>query len=177
MTQNLGTMKPIIVEDLSRFPVGISDGVQDADVGATGCIRVLGAAMAAGSGLDDPQQNQFKKGHGEHGDTLPREAPAGGNGLNLAITNIRCANRFTTGPVPLSNASQEELVAAGLTNEGARWIIGLRSLTVRSRTVSQFEAELRRASGLVEFGEEHRKNLAAAADSLAQGLKQGKFVF
>jgi hypothetical protein len=140
MTQLLGPMAAAYDPD-TGFPMAVIDGRMDVAVDTAGCVRVLGAAIMNACS-DSVAASASDTKHKEHGDTLPREAPAGGGGLNLAITNIRRANRFRELVTHVNTASVAELLAAGLDVHCARAIVALRSRTDRGYSVVQLQKEL-----------------------------------
>jgi len=136
---------------LQGFPAYITDGRADPDTNdGTGCVRVLGAAFMGGPGIANGGQRQaLDQGHDQHGTRVPQEAPAGGGGMNMAVTNIARANQclapaapMTVVPVRINFASQAELEATGLSPAAAQWIIAARSATDRGHTVAQYGANL-----------------------------------
>jgi len=140
LVQLLGGMQAV---NLEGFPAYVTDGQLDPDAGngVTGRVRVLGAAIVDGPGVA-AGPGAINQGHNQHGGTVPQEAPAGGGGMNMAVTNIRRANAYTPGPVRLNFASVNELQNAGLALVTAQRIVALRSMTTRGFTVQQFSALL-----------------------------------
>ncbi len=139
LVQRLGLMHVVPIQG---FPAYITDGNVDTDVGNTGHVRVLGSAFLDGPGLLGGAQQALRIDHAQHGATMPREAPAGGGGLNLAITNIRRANVCAAGPTRLNFATADEMVEAGLSLAAADWIVVQRSQTDRGFSVGQYATRL-----------------------------------
>ncbi|WP_437599803.1 hypothetical protein WMF28_43975 [Sorangium sp. So ce590] len=128
MTQKLGALSPVF-DPGTGFPMAVTNNFADPDADGIGRVRALGAAIMGASTREADTQ------HNNHGATLPQEMPAGGGGLNLAITNIRRANRFKQTPVRVNTASVAELVEAGLSAECARVIVAERSATDRGYSI------------------------------------------
>lgn len=130
---------------LANFPAYVTDDQVDPDDPnrAAGLVRVLGSAFMGGPGIADGAQRQaLDEGHDNHGRTVPQEAPAGGGGMNMAITNIHRANHCTTGPLRVNFASSAELQQAGLSWPAAEHIVAARSMVDRGYTVNEFADNL-----------------------------------
>ncbi len=143
LIQNLGAFRILRDRSRSQFVLGLTDDQEDGDVGGCGCVRVLGAAAAKGAGLSSGEARTHSGSHADHGNTLPQECPAGGGGLNVNVPGIWRANQFTPNPVRLNTASPEELEAAGLSPQGARFIVAARSATVRGMSVVEMQTTMR----------------------------------
>lgn len=143
LTRNLGEMVPIYVETSSHFPVGVTDRLSDPEVDGIGRLRVLGSAMLGLAGFPAHVEFEFNKKHHDHTRSVPLEGAGGGN-LVVSINNIRRANHFVERRTRLNTASEEELTSAGVSAEGVRRILEIRSGdgVVRGHTVEGFRAAL-----------------------------------
>ena len=142
LVQLLGAMDPV---ELEGFPAYITDGQADPDdaSGTAGRVRILGAACMDGPGIGNAVlRGNVNQGLRRHDTTVPQEAPAGGGGMNMAITNIRRANACTTAPVRINFASAAELQTAGLSQAVAQWIVAARTTGDRGFSRTQCAAML-----------------------------------
>jgi len=142
LVQLLGGMDPV---DLAGFPAYITDGQADPDDanGVTGRVRILGSAFMGGPGIGNAVlRGTLDQGHARHGTTVPQEAPAGGGGMNMAITNIRRANACSNAPVRINFATAAELQAAGISPLVAQWIVAARATGDRGFSLTQCAALL-----------------------------------
>ena len=130
--------------DLEGFPAYVTCNQADPDTSDdAGRVRILGSAFMGGPGIADGNaRTALDNGHNNHGGTVPQEAPAGGGGMNMAVTNILRANACTTAPLRVNFASLAELQAAGLSAGAAQYLVAARSMTDRGRTVTSWAGAL-----------------------------------
>ncbi|MEM7154390.1 MAG: hypothetical protein AAF799_16205 [Myxococcota bacterium] len=166
--------------NLEGFPTYVTCNQADPDTSdQTGRVRILGSAFMGGPGIaDGGQRAALDNGHDQHGGTVPQEAPAGGGGMNMAVTNILRANVCTTAPVRVNFASLGELQAAGLSPAAAQYIVAARSMTDRGMTVAGYAGAL---TAFAAGPEGHRVGgpggAAADVQLLTNNGQEGTFVF
>src|SRR5262249_8459040 len=114
--------------------------------------RILGAAAARAPGMNASDGKKVTDGHAAHGDTLPKECPAGGGGMNVNFPCIWRANRYKHTNLPINTASLEELQQAGMSDGTARYIIAARSATVRGLDIDEWKTDLGAASEIWQNG-------------------------